>query len=217
MRCSAATRSCGARSHGSSPCIRVRRATSAPATAAGDSSLELLVHTPDRPGLFAAIVATLDRLGLDVLHARLLDAPKEQVLDTFVLMPRDPRRSIEPIEIERRLSDVLSRSLDQVKPARHSRPSHLRHFRIAPEVGFSEEYGRSVLAIVCNDRPGLLADVAHLLLQHSYAVHDASIATFGERAEDVFRISRADGQPLDSAAQDDLRLVLSAILQGDHA
>ncbi|MBS0200254.1 MAG: [protein-PII] uridylyltransferase, partial [Proteobacteria bacterium] len=115
--------------------------------AAGDSSLELMVHTPDRPGLFAAIVATLDRLGLDVLHARLLDAPKEQVLDTFVLMPRDSRRSIEPVEIERRLSDVLSRPLDQVKPARHSRPSHLRHFRIAPQVGFSEEYGRSVLAI----------------------------------------------------------------------
>ncbi len=185
--------------------------------AAGDTSLELLVHTPDRPGLFAAIVATLDRIGLDVLHARLLDAPQGHVLDTFVLMPRDSRSAIEPVEIERRLADVLSRPLDQVKPARHSRPSHLRHFRVAPQVGFSEEYGRTVLAIVCNDRPGLLADVAHLLLQHRYAVHDARIATFGERAEDVFRISRADGQPLDSAAQDDLREALTATLQGDHA
>ena len=51
-----------------------------------------------------------------------------------------------------------------------------------------------------------------LLLQHRYAVHDARIATFGERAEDVFRISRADRQHLDSVAQDDLRLALSAIL-----
>ena len=185
--------------------------------AAGDATLELLVHTPDRPGLFAAIVATLDRIGLDVLHARLLDAPQSQVIDTFVLLPRDPKRAVEAWEIEQRLAEVLSRPLDQVKPARHTRPSHLRHFRIAPRIEFSEDHGRTVLAIVCNDRPGLLADVAQQLLRQHLPVHDARIATFGERAEDAFRISRADGQPLDSAAQDSLREALSVIFQGDHA
>ncbi|PNS09561.1 [protein-PII] uridylyltransferase [Solilutibacter silvestris] len=184
---------------------------------AGDASLELLVHTPDRPGLFAAIVATLDRIGLDVLHARLLDAPQGQVIDSFVLMPRDSKRAVESRDVERRLGDVLSHPLDQVKPARHARPSHLRHFRIAPQIEFSEDHGRTVLAIVCNDRPGLLADIAQQLLRQRFPVHDARIATFGERAEDVFRISQADGQPLDSVAQEALRDALSTILQGDHA
>ncbi len=184
---------------------------------AGDAAIELMVHTPDRPGLFAAIVATLDRIGLDVWQARLLDAPEGQVVDTFDLMPRDPRRPVEPVQVEQRLGAVLAGTLDQVRPARHARPSHLRQFRIAPQVGFSAEHGRSVLAIVCNDRPGLLADIAQELLRQRFAVHDARIATFGERAEDVFRISRADGQPLDAAAQADLRQALSAILQGDSA
>ena len=51
------------------------------------------------------------------------------------------------------------------------------------------------ISIVCNDRPGLLADIARVLREQRLRVHDARIATFGERAEDMFQISdehRAD-------------------------
>jgi len=50
-------------------------------------------------------------------------------------------------------------------------------------------------------------------------VHDARIATFGERAEDVFQISAVNpggcDLPLDEPQQQALRAALLACLEGD--
>ncbi|MCM2336999.1 MAG: [protein-PII] uridylyltransferase, partial [Pseudomonas sp.] len=50
---------------------------------AREGALEVFVHSPDRDGLFAAIVATLDRCGLAIQQARVLDAPHGMVSDSF--------------------------------------------------------------------------------------------------------------------------------------
>ena len=43
-------------------------------------------------------------------------------------------------------------------------------------------------------------------------MHDARIATFGERDEDLFQITDEHDRPLDAAAQDTLRAELRARL-----
>jgi [protein-PII] uridylyltransferase len=182
-------------------------------------ALEVFVHAPDRDGLFAAIVATLDRMGLAVQQARALDGPDGTIFDSFQVLPADTRQAPDPNTIARKLAGVLSGALDKVRPARRAQPSHLRHFRITPQIAFSDVAdGRAtVLSLVCTDRPGLLADVAHVLRQHGMAVYDARIATFGERAEDVFRIGDRYGAPLDQPRRDALRNALLARIDGDHA
>ena len=168
------------------PCVRARP------VAAHAGALEVFVHSPDRDGLFAAIVATLDRCGLAIQHARVLDGPHGMVFDSFEVIPADARSAPLPEDVERRLAATLAGSLEAVKPARRSQPRHLRHFRIAPQIGFDvlpTGDGRTLLSLVCTDRPGLLADVAQALRSQSLRVHDARIATFGERAEDVFQIT----------------------------
>lgn len=61
--------------------------------------------------------------------------------------------------------------------------------------------------------------MAHVLREQRLRVHDARVATFGERAEDVFQITRAgaDGAdgPLDEPHQQALREALLACLDGD--
>lgn len=189
------------------------------ALAEGDAhALHVFVHSPDRDGLFAAIVATLDRLGLAIQHARLLDGPNATVFDTFVALPNDPQRPVAPAEIESRLGAALAGALDRIRPARRSTPRHLRHFRIAPQAQFAESAdGRhSVLSLVCTDRPGLLADVAQVLRAHRVRVHDARIATFGERAEDVFRITDEQDRPLPADAKNALHDALLARIDGEQ-
>jgi [protein-PII] uridylyltransferase len=184
----------------------------------GDAhALRVFVHSPDRDGLFAAIVATLDRLGLAIQHARLLDGPDATVFDTFVVLPNDPLRPVAPADAESRLVAVLAGALDKVRPARRSTPRHLRHFRIAPQVQFADSADgrRSVLSLVCTDRPGLLADVAQVLRAHRVRVHDARIATFGERAEDVFRITDEQDRPLSAAPKQALHDALVARIDGE--
>ena len=181
-------------------------------------ALEVFVHSPDRDGLFAAIVASLDRLGLAIQQARLLDGRRHDVFDTFEVLPADGRRPVAADEVERCIGDALKHSdLDMVKPVRRAQPRHLRHFRIAPQIAFdvSADHARTVLSLVSTDRPGLLADVTRVLRARRLRVHDARIATFGARAEDVFQITDERDQPLDPAQLQALRDALSACLEGD--
>jgi [protein-PII] uridylyltransferase len=183
------------------------------------AALEVFVHSPDRDGLFAAIVATLDRLGFAIQQARILDGPHAMVFDSFEVVPTDPRHNPSAEEVEQRLSQALSGSLDSIRPTRRTQPRHLRHFRIAAQVGFDSvpggSAGRTMLSLVCTDRPGLLADVAQVVRRQQLRVHDARIATFGERAEDVFQITDQHDQPLDETQQQALREALFARLDGD--
>lgn len=178
---------------------------------------EVLVHAPDRDGLFAAIVIALDRAGLAILQARALDGPDATIFDSFHVLPNDLRHAPAPAQIEAGLQRVLAGDLRRVAPARRSQPRHLRHFRIVPQVGFADaDAERTLVSIVCNDRPGLLADIARVLREQRLRVHDARIATFGERAEDMFRISDEHDRPLhDDHQRQALRDALLAALDGD--
>ncbi|ALN80074.1 [protein-PII] uridylyltransferase [Lysobacter antibioticus] len=184
-------------------------------------ALEVFVHSPDRDGLFAAIVATLDRLGLAIQQARVLDGPQGAIFDTFEVVPTDPRQPPSAEDVERRLEATLAGPLERIKPARRAQPRHLRHFRIVPQIVFASfnkdeaASARTTLSLVCTDRPGLLADVAQTLRKQRLRVYDARIATFGERAEDVFQITDGRDRALDETQQQALRDALLACLEGD--
>jgi [protein-PII] uridylyltransferase len=184
-------------------------------------ALEVFVHSPDRDGLFAAIVATLDRLGLAIQQARVLDGPHGAIFDTFEVVPTDPRQPPSAEDVERRLEATLAGPLERIKPARRAQPRHLRHFRIVPQIVFASfnkdeaASARTTLSLVCTDRPGLLADVAQTLRKQRLRVYDARIATFGERAEDVFQITDGRDRALDETQQQALRDALLACLEGD--
>ncbi|MEP6633882.1 MAG: [protein-PII] uridylyltransferase [Luteimonas sp.] len=187
------------------------------ALAERQGAYEVFVHSADRDGLFAAIVITLDRLGLAIQQARALDGPGGTIFDSFEVVPTDSRQSTTPAQIERQLASALKGPLERIRPARRTQPRHLRHFRIVPQIGFDGDGGsrQTLLSIACTDRPGLLADIAHVLRQQGLRVHDARIATFGERAEDVFSLSDACDRALDDTQQAVLRSALLARLDGE--
>ncbi len=179
-------------------------------------ALEVFVHSPDRDGLFAAIVATLDRLGLAIQQARLLDGPAGDVFDTFEVIP-EQGRDVTTGSVEQHLSAALALpELDGIRPTRRTQPRHLRHFRFPPQIQFDQRDGHTLLSMVCTDRPGLLADVTRVLRQQGVRVHDARIATFGERAEDVFQITdERDRALIDLQQQEALRVALLACIDGE--
>ena len=76
--------------------------------------------------------------------------------------------------------------------------------------------GRSVHTMLSRVRPGLLADIAQALRTQRLRVHDARIATFGERAEDVFQITDEHDRVLDEPRQQALRDALLASIDGEH-
>ncbi|MBC7656029.1 MAG: [protein-PII] uridylyltransferase, partial [Frankiaceae bacterium] len=177
-------------------------------------SFEVFVRTPDRDGLFAALVATLDRLGLGVLDARVMKSGDGFALDNFQVIsgaqPPEPSRIVETLQ-------AALRDPAAVKPARRAMPRHLRHFRVAARVDFDTlDAQRTRLSLVATDRPGLLADVAQVLRSNGLRVHDARIATFGERVEDIFLISDQHDASLPGPRIETLRTALIACLEGEQ-
>ncbi len=168
---------------------------------------ELFVYTPDRDGLFAAVAIMLDRLHFSVMEARILSSSTRMALDTFLLLEADSQQPASPEraeELKQRLHRALSQPGHVHQPSRRSMSRHLKHFQVTPKISFSTVSGRTRLALVCSDRPGLLAAVAQAMFEAGVRVHDARIATFGERVEDFFLITDRHDAPLGVVLQDRL-------------
>jgi [protein-PII] uridylyltransferase len=173
-------------------------------------STELFVYAPDRDGLFASVTAMLDRMHFSVMEARVLSSSSGQALDTFLLLEADSQQPASPTRSDE-LRQRLVRALAQphpVQPARRSMSRHLKHFQRAPRVSFADAPERTQMSLVCSDRPGLLAAVAQVMLSVGVRVHDARIATFGERVEDFFQLTDRADRPLGAPLREKLRRAL---------
>jgi [protein-PII] uridylyltransferase len=178
-------------------------------------ALEVFVYSPDRDGLFATVAATLDRLGLGIVEARVVTSRRGMSLDTFQVLDvgvdfvAPERRAA---SISQRVREALLAGPDRCPLARRAMPRQLKHFRMPPRIEFADAEHRTQLTLVCSDRPGLLAQVAAVMRKHALRVHDARIATFGERAEDFFLLTDEADTALDAAQRDELRESLLATL-----
>ena len=175
-------------------------------------STELFVHAPDRDGLFARITAMLDRLRFSVLEARILSSPSAMALDTFLLLDADtqqPATVARAQELAARVRHALTQAAG-VQPSQRGMSRHQKYFQVMPRIDFRAAGNRTQMALVATDRPGLLAAVAQVMLHTEVRVHDARIATFGERVEDFFQLTDRNNQLLSAAHQ---QCLLDALLQ----
>jgi len=166
-------------------------------------STELFVYAPDRDGLFANVTAMLDRLHFSVMEARVLSSPDGKAMDTFLLLEAEnqkPASHERAEELQQRLHRALSQSAP-IMPPRRSMSRHLKHFQMKPRIDFKQSGGRTQMALVCSDRPGLLAAVTQVMMACEVRVHDARIATFGERVEDFFQLTDRRNAPLSETQQ----------------
>jgi [protein-PII] uridylyltransferase len=180
---------------------------------------EILVYTPDRNDLFAVVTGGLDRLNLTIMDARIHTTRFGFALDTFVVLDH----AMQPLTDARALTQLAQALREQLLTPQPGRdflksimPRTLKHFPIATHVGFSPSHNgaQTIMEVRAQDRPGLLHQVA-LALQHCQArLVTAKIATYGERAEDIFFLTDNDGRALtDTDRQECLRREILARLE----
>ncbi len=182
---------------------------------------EIFVYTRDRESLFATITATLEQLGLDIIDARVITSRDRYALDTFLVLDHNGEAITEP----RRLEEIQQRLKQQLAKARLPTQQQGRlnrrqkYFPIATEVWFRDDLRnrRTIMEVVTSDRPGLLARIARALLACGVLLQSAKIATFGERAEDIFFVTDSEGNPLDTPQFDCLRGAIKRLLEPESA
>src|SRR6185312_3368291 len=105
---------------------------------------ELFVCTPDRDGVFAAVAATLDRLRLDVVAARVMSSRDGRALDTFTVLESSSQAPVSTertVELRRALERVLNAPTLRTQPAHRGLTRRLRHFQRPPHIDFHGDDG----------------------------------------------------------------------------
>ncbi|MDQ8953855.1 [protein-PII] uridylyltransferase [Acinetobacter rudis] len=164
-------------------------------------AIQIFIYTQDQPNLFATTVAILDRMNLDVQDARIITAEKAFSLDTYMVLDRlgslltDPER--EDL-VKNTLIQALSRA-DQYPGLMQRRiPRQLRHFDIenTVDITLNDALQQNMVEISTLDHPGLLAKIGGLFMIQGLDIHSARIATLGERAEDIFFVTKKNAIPM---------------------
>lgn len=189
------------------------------ARAAGErGGTEVFVFSPDRDGLFATITAVFDRFQISVQEARIATSRQGHVLDAFQILGADQKQITDPQRlqelVDRLRSELLKPELN-LTPARRAWTRQQKHFQIPLRLEFEgdADRGRTGMALVYSDRPGLIAQVAQAFRACGVRVRAARIATFGERVEDFFELTDENDQHLDDVQIRALRATLVHVLE----
>jgi [protein-PII] uridylyltransferase len=191
-----------------SPLVAIRQLTDRGGTA-------VLTYTPRRLRSFARTTGVLDQMGLNVVDARLITSANGFSLETYEVL-EDNGAVIADAERVQEIERGLWRALKQVEdapPAVTRRAARqVRMFWTPTQVHFSVDNRneRTILELIAADRPGLLSEVGRVFRAERVAINGAKIMTVGERAEDVFYITGADGGLL---PEDVCRRVQDALTQ----
>ena len=179
-------------------------------TDGGNGATRVTVFAPDRPGLFYRVCAGLAAAGASIIDARIHTTRDGMAIDNLLVHDRRGRPYADR-RLRTRLAEAVSASL--VKPAETVAPPSraIETFRIAPSVVVAENASQrtTVVEVMASDRPGLLAGLARAIHDQDLLIHSAHIATYGQRAVDVFYLTRADHSKL---VADDIAALRAALL-----
>ncbi|MBD3655406.1 [protein-PII] uridylyltransferase [Marinobacter sp.] len=167
-----------------------------------DGYSQIIIYMKDRVALFAATTAVLEQLNLNIVDARISASEGPYSISSYVVLDDkgqplglDPARKD---RVRKRLIEELDDPDDYPEIIHRRTPRQLKHFAFPTEVTLSNDTinQRTVLEVVTPDRPGLLARVGQVLLDHRVRLTNAKIATLGERVEDVFFVTDEHGDPI---------------------
>ncbi|MEO6114354.1 MAG: ACT domain-containing protein, partial [Sphingomicrobium sp.] len=179
----------------------------------GSGATRISIFAPDRPGLFYRIAAALSGAGASIVDARIHTTRDDMALDNLLVTDARGKAYGDPRH-RKRLVRAVEAALGAVDapppPALDKLPSREQAFRVAPRVLVADKASTrtTVVEVNARDRPGILARLAHVIHTAGFQLHSAHIATYGERAVDVFYLTSATGRKLSAADAAALRLSL---------
>ena len=186
-----------------------------------ESAWSLAVATLDKPFLFSNICGVLSSYGMNILRGHAFTNPNGLVLDAFEFtdeerffqMNRDGQA-----QLLRTMQDVVSGRADVTSRLRGREQGILQAGsvqRFAPVVHTDgRTSGRyTILDIVAGNALGLLFRISRVISQHGCNVDLVLIGTEGEKAIDVFHITK-NGAKLTEAEQVALTSDLQRTLEG---
>ncbi len=166
---------------------------------------ELTVLAPDHPWLLSYIAGACATAGANIVDAQIYTTTDGMALDTIAItrefdLDDDEHRRADRVvaAIEKALNGDLR--LPEMVAKRATPKGRIRAFAIEPEVTINNQWSNryTVVEIGGLDRPGLLYELTATLSKLNLNIASAHVATFGERAVDVFYVTDLMGAKISS-------------------
>ncbi len=180
------------------------------------------VFTPDREGLFFRICAGLASAGASIIDARIHTTLDGMALDNLLVQDARGRPYSDKrlrARLIRSVESALAGSEPPSIPSGSREGARVEAFHVAPSVAIPERASSRTTVVEVNalDRPGLLARLARAIHEQGQQLHSAHVATYGERAVDVFYLSTATGRKLSKDQVEELRAALLSAAREDES
>ncbi len=157
---------------------------------------EITVLAPDHPWLLSTIAGACAGANANIVDAQIFTTTDGLALDT-ISVSREFDREDDESRRAARIADTVEKALrgtlrlPEVVARRAAPKGRLRAFAVEPEVNINNQWSNryTVIEVTGLDRPGLLYELTATLSKLSLNIASAHVATFGERAVDVFYVT----------------------------
>ena len=160
---------------------------------------ELTILAPDHPRLLSIIAGACAVAGGNIVDAQIFTTTDGLALDT-ISISREFDRDEDEQRRAARIAEGIERTLrgESHLPevvARRVSKGRYRTFTIEPEINVNNVWSdrHTVIEVSGLDRPGLLYDLTNTISRLNLNIASAHVATFGERAVDVFYVTDLTG------------------------
>ncbi|MBM3543084.1 MAG: [protein-PII] uridylyltransferase [Alphaproteobacteria bacterium] len=179
------------------------------ATDAFRAVTEITFLAPNHPRLLALVAGACAGAGANIVSAQISTTRDGMALDTIQL-----EREFDHAEDEERRARKIAATIEkllrgdtrlaEVISTKKKPKARLAAFTVEPQVVIDNTLSDALTVIEINglDRPGLLYDVTREISDLNLDIASAHIATFGEKAVDVFYVTDLTGKKITSTSRE---------------
>lgn len=154
------------------------------------------LYTQDHPGLIARVVGALGVAGASILGAKIHTSRDGMAMDNFIVQDMDGKAFDSRRQLDKLEETILNTLQGSVRPKERLGKKRVfgaknAAFTIEPVVLLDNKASSrsTVMEVNAKDRPGLLYDLTYALYGLKLSIISAHVATYGERAVDVFYVT----------------------------
>jgi [protein-PII] uridylyltransferase len=163
---------------------------------------EIILYTPDNAGLFSQFAGAIAMSGGSIVDAKAFTTSDGFALDVFSVQDADGEAFGDKERLGRLAQSIEKTLRGELRPRRELARKMVRSkasaFSIRPTVHFDNEASRiaTIIEVECLDRPGLLYDITQAIFEAGLSISTSMVATYGERAVDVFYVRDGFGHKI---------------------
>ncbi len=163
---------------------------------------EIVLYTPDHAGLFSRFAGAIAMAGGTIVDAKAFTTSDGFALDVFSVQDAEGEAFGDKERLARLATSIEKTLRGELRPgqllARKAPKTRASAFSIKPKIHFDNEASRiaTVIEVECLDRPGLLYDVTQAIFESGLSISTSMVATYGERAIDVFYVRDGFGHKI---------------------